>query len=459
MERDTIFIGHATPEDNEFTLWLQSKLINEGYKCECDLSLLLGGEADYWKKLQDFLNFNTSKYILVVSKDTFEKQGVLDEWEHCRSIERQNLIQDFIIPIKIDDSRFNARIGLNRRNIISFEGFWGSGLKRLLKKLAADNVPKLPAGTLSLKNWYENVYTNWSGIEEDKVDLFYSNWVEITRVPPKVRFYQFRNDDQAKAIIKNNLGYPAIRHGSIIVTFQATLNYYLDEINDEIPPQRVIIKDTSDTLSSYDTEEFPTYQDFRRLLVRLLKECFDSHLQQLELKSYELASKTKCFYFEGGADKHIKGKFKIGDTSKNITVTGKYYEAFWHYGISFKPLFYPQLCFSIKNHIVFTDDGIVPWEDKKKMHSARRNKGKNMRNKEWRDCLLAFLASIKNADSDNIEIEVSPDEKLVMPATPIMFQASFSYIEPNDEERLASIDTFIDEEEYFDETETTEENV
>jgi len=55
MIRDTIFIGHATPDDNEFTLWLQSKLKNEGYNCECDLSLLLGGEADYWKNLQEFL--------------------------------------------------------------------------------------------------------------------------------------------------------------------------------------------------------------------------------------------------------------------------------------------------------------------------------------------------------------------------------------------------------------------
>ena len=135
MARDTIFIGHATPEDNEFTTWLQSKLINEGYKCECDLTFLLGGEADYWQNLQDFLTNNTAKYILVVSKDTFNKQGVLDEWEHCRSLERQFNLTDFIIPVKIDSSPYNARIGLNRRNIIPFEEFWGTGLKRLLKKL------------------------------------------------------------------------------------------------------------------------------------------------------------------------------------------------------------------------------------------------------------------------------------------------------------------------------------
>jgi hypothetical protein len=104
MIRDAIFVGHATPDDNEFTLWLQSKLKNEGYNCECDLSLLLGGEADYWKNLQEFLENRTIKYVLVVSNTTFSKNGVLDEWEHCKSIEKQHNLIDFIIPVKIDNT-------------------------------------------------------------------------------------------------------------------------------------------------------------------------------------------------------------------------------------------------------------------------------------------------------------------------------------------------------------------
>ena len=71
VARDILFIGHANPEDNEFTLWLQAKLINEGYRAECDISYLLGGEEDYWKSLQELLENNSAKYLLVLSKKTF----------------------------------------------------------------------------------------------------------------------------------------------------------------------------------------------------------------------------------------------------------------------------------------------------------------------------------------------------------------------------------------------------
>src|SRR6476646_9517580 len=101
-QRDVIFIGHANPEENEFTLWLRSKLINEGYKVECDLSFLTGGENDYWKSIQDLLEQGTCKYILVYSKSAFQKQGVIDEWEQIKAIEKQYKIPDFKLVCKID---------------------------------------------------------------------------------------------------------------------------------------------------------------------------------------------------------------------------------------------------------------------------------------------------------------------------------------------------------------------
>ncbi len=205
IKRDTIFIGHATPEDNEFTLWLQSKLQNEGYNCECDLSLLIGGESDYWNVLQEFLEKRTIKYILVISNSTFEKSGVLDEWEHCKSIEKQFGLKDFIIPVKIDNSAFNARIGLNRKNLIPFDKGWPSGLKRVFRKLINDQVPTVNNNSLSIKNWYNNVYTNWVGIQQNSSDTFYSNWLKIPRLPETLYFHKFSNDKQAKTIVKNTL--------------------------------------------------------------------------------------------------------------------------------------------------------------------------------------------------------------------------------------------------------------
>src|SRR6266478_2691829 len=112
-KRDVIFIGHANPEDNEFTLWLYAKLKNEGYNVECDLTCLTGGEDDYWKVLQDILDNHACKYLLVLSKDTFKKQGVIDEWEQVKSASRKTGLADFVMIAKIDDVPFDIRIGVN----------------------------------------------------------------------------------------------------------------------------------------------------------------------------------------------------------------------------------------------------------------------------------------------------------------------------------------------------------
>lgn len=48
--RDTVFISHATPEDNEFTVWLASRLQMLGYKVWIDKNALLGGEK-FWEEI------------------------------------------------------------------------------------------------------------------------------------------------------------------------------------------------------------------------------------------------------------------------------------------------------------------------------------------------------------------------------------------------------------------------
>ena len=383
-----------------------------------------------------------------MSTSTFTKQGVLDEWEYCRSIEKQYGLKDFIIPVKIDNSAFNSRIGLNVRNIISFEEYWGLGLKRLLKKLSSDQVPRTETTALSVVEWYNNVFTNFSGLNEEQ-DTFFSNWIKIENLPKKINFFKFTNEEQAKAILENNLVYPGFRHGNIIITFQNSLEYFIGSENLEITPSEIFSKDTASASMYYEESEFPTYKDLRRLLVRLLRECFEMHLKSKNLLIYQLASHNQCYFFPINEESKTKGKFFLNGKPKNIGVTGKYYDSFWHFAISFKPILYPELSFSIKSHIIFSEKENKIWTDKKAMHSSRRDKGKTMRNKEWRDQLLAFLSCIKD-DEQGIKIPVSEKNTLLIPHTPIMFSSKFSYTEPNDEERLISIDSYLEEEDFYD---------
>ena len=43
MNRDTVFISHATPHDNDFVRWLGTRLTGHGYKVWADLFELKGG--------------------------------------------------------------------------------------------------------------------------------------------------------------------------------------------------------------------------------------------------------------------------------------------------------------------------------------------------------------------------------------------------------------------------------
>ena len=50
--RDAIFISHANPEDNAFTVWLGSRLTAAGYEVWADVLRLRGGQ-DWQRLLED----------------------------------------------------------------------------------------------------------------------------------------------------------------------------------------------------------------------------------------------------------------------------------------------------------------------------------------------------------------------------------------------------------------------
>lgn len=56
--RESLFIGHATPENNEFTAWLNSRLQRLGYKTWCDIRGLKGGESDFWIPIENEIRNN-----------------------------------------------------------------------------------------------------------------------------------------------------------------------------------------------------------------------------------------------------------------------------------------------------------------------------------------------------------------------------------------------------------------
>ena len=76
--KDTLFISHANPQDNDFTVWLASRLQLMGYKVWCDVEGLIGGEKQ-WEIIDNEIRNNAIKFLLIVSKDICSKPGNLKD--------------------------------------------------------------------------------------------------------------------------------------------------------------------------------------------------------------------------------------------------------------------------------------------------------------------------------------------------------------------------------------------
>ena len=454
--RDTLFISHATPQDNEFAIWLASRLEMLGYKTWIDKNGLLGGEK-FWQTIQNVIRDNAIKILFVYSaslRDTNGnlKDGIDKEISYAESIANQESINDFIIPVHIDDSQFNAFIGSNRLNHIPFNKNWADGLKQLLKKLEKDNIPKtnnIQESTFS--EWYENEYISNCSII-NKHELFYTSWWQIADMPQEFFMYQFYNEKQAKEIQKLNENIPISRQANILSTFEDNLNYTVTKENEtfEVLPETIYSFTLSDILNGFSSDKFPQHREAENYFKRLISNVIFQLFKAKGLWRTELSNKKRAFYLPLYKNlKPVKFHYPYSSTKKSPkrkSICGKFETiGNWHFAVSPQAILFPFIGFSLKSHLVFTDDGFKIISDTKKTHSYRRRKGKRFFNEEWRDMLLAFLQGLKDEDGE-IKIQVSSEgEILKMKEWPEMFWSEVGFNDPKKRMDLDKIENYTEE--------------
>jgi len=445
--KDTIFISHANPEDNPFTEWLYAQLTLAGYKCWCDLEDLYGGERDFSESIQSVIKDNAYKFVLVFSNTTFTKDFVKDEYELAKIVAKKSNLNDFIIPVKIDNVDFETRIGLNRYNNFIFEKSWTVGLHKLLKKLEFDKTPRSKDRKSEIiTNWAHNKYTLESGIAPQQ-RRYYSNWWQINSYPENIFVFQYHNEKQAQAVVEEDTVYPKIRHGNCVVAFQQNITTLCTKHgNTEVLPTHTFKLPVPDILKGYTKEDFPTFADANSFLKRLLKKSLKDTMFRIGLSRHKMSGKQDCFFYKFDKKQAVKVKAEYPGIKTAKSLFGKHLSDSWHFGISFKVLLEPFVCYSLKSHLIFTTNGFKKWDDDAKMFSARRKKGRLMFNKEWRDLLMTMLHSFK--DEEGKIITVFTDEHLLemLPYT-IPFESDMDYKEPSKENRLDLLIGDFEEEE------------
>lgn len=417
--RNTVFISHATPEDNDFTSWLSLQLVGLGYDVWCDVIKLKGGE-DWWQLIEQQIREKTIKFLIVLSTASNNKDGVLKELAIANKVKKNLEDNNFIIPLHIDSSLSydDVNVELIRLNSISFKKSWAEGLKTLLEKLEEDNVPKKANDYTLVKSMWENVFMhNKKPIFE--TETYYSNWFPIVEIPKLLRFHNFKFQTP-RNYNYDDLPYPAVKYRDYLVTFAWCYDFM-----EQLPKTETYSKsesldiDVEEILSGNYGNSFIQNKEARKLIVRLLNKAFDSALKD-KASVYEMSGRNSFWIKKGVLEK---------DKYNKIQLVGKQKDKHWHYGVSGSVKLFPESCFVITSHIWFTSDGINLIPEASKQHASRRKQGKNWWNNDWRNKTIGFMQYL--GDDGLIKLKLGSEEFAIIGVEPILFKSPVKYIDPN----------------------------
>ena len=446
--RDTIFISHATPEDNDFTLWLAARLAALGYKTWVDKQALIGGEK-FWDEIDNVIRNDAKKVVLVYSRNICAnkkpgrlKDGISKELSLAESVCKERGLDDFTILLNIDGSPFNLFIGTDRYNQIQFADDWAEGLHCLVEKLEKDGVPTAGKEAGEFSEWFQTSYFSNRTIVPRK-ELYYLNLWPIPDLPSKFYVFRFETEKEAKRVYLQDHTYPVSKASNLLASF-APLDANLPDNEEEGHCEPIVHEvATEDAVMEREISGFANPRDARNQLVFLLSRVFHEMMKARGLFWYELANRRQAYFYTPAALKSHKVSFRYPHrkrkTRKTKYMMGRYKNlGYWHYAVSCRPQLQPEPAFSLKSHLVFTSNLFQVWDEKAKMHTHRRSKGKRWFNEEWRDLLLAFIEGLKN-DQGKTEIALEPNTTLCMPSLPMTLWAGFGYDQPASRDRLAAL--------------------
>ena len=391
-----LFLSHANPEDNEFASWLALKLANEGYAVWCDLTKLLGGE-DFWKDAEQALRERTVKLLYILSRTSNAKTGPLQELRVASNVARREQLQDFVIPLKIDDlPHGETNIELARLNAMEFSASWAAGLSQLLSKLKKDRVPKdrrfSPASVASW--WREN--SKAARAIKSTPEICFLNWFQIRSIPEDLYIY---SASAASEPATSDLGANLLcRVGELYLTFAKK-----SEVGDLLgEPIRV----STEALLAQDVKGVPlSAKDARIGVRRLLRMAWEKTVADRQFPSYQLSQNALCFFVTKdtpnverftfqGVDGKEAWRSLFGTRAHWISAAQKTVPVYWHFGIHAIPFLYPHRALALKSHVLFSDDGLTIWDSPARLHRARRTYCKDWWNAHWRDRMIAMVTCI-----------------------------------------------------------------
>ena len=188
LRRTTLFISHAAPEDNDFAIWLSSRLVAAGYTVWVDVRKLMGGD-DFWDEIERVLRNDAIKQIVAFSTHS-RKPGVKRELAIGAGVARRLGDDRFIIPIRVGDVDYDhAPPEFIRSNILPGYPYWHDCLAPLLETLDDAGVKRRASPDTAMLGKLVEAREKGRQFVVRRAETLLTNWFPIRPEPARVRFF------------------------------------------------------------------------------------------------------------------------------------------------------------------------------------------------------------------------------------------------------------------------------
>lgn len=428
--RTLVFLSHANPEDNLFTTWLGARLASAGYFVWSDVTKLIGGEY-FWKDIEEAIRAHSAKVISLVSCAAVRKDGFLNELSVALSVEAGQRLDEFVIPVRLDDIPFgDVPAQIHRKNLIDFTKGWQVGLAKLIKKLEQDDVPRELNGRSEQLTAWSKHFLEIDAEFVEREERVLTNWLPVTYLPLTAHVLKIDSARQGNRTVDTDGSWPIAVLGEHFVSFagrddlenfSACAAYaYVGR-----PKWSELIEGSSQALPALNG------RPATNALTDLLKQAWGRAMARRGCLSFEMPGNRLAWYLPISDQGITRVPFTdLGGQQRKKALQGRseVLKANWHLAVVARSVVRPTLQYELSLHVVFTEDGRTPVGDVKRMHAMRRRFCKNWWQKQWRDLLLAYLSFVTQGET-YVDLKVSREESICVPVCPLMFLSKMTFLE------------------------------
>jgi len=430
-DRKTIFISKATPEDDEFVLWLAPRLEAAGYEVFADILTLEYGER-WRKKVTETLQNKSIKMLLCCRDSTLAKNGVQEEIGIAEDLAKDLDDKRFIIPLRLE--KFKKIFGIGELQYVDFLGSWANGLNDLMNSLDRQNIPRSVNGITINPNWEQ--YKKRLAIKvEETPEVLTSNWLRIIEVPENIRYYYPSgaiNHSLMSAACKNG-EYPAEVYHRGFFSFaspEEIANTFSNAGKFVVHSEHNLIKLLDDGAVSPNIKA----REANNLVLSLFRKSWEKFCLDKGLLGY-MYSKQMGFHISAN-QLAIGKRISWGQPGKrrNSMLRNISQGKVWQYGVSVTPFLWPYPHFKLKSRVLFSElsgnesGNLI--NDTDAQHRLRKSICSSWRNKAWHGRLMAFL-EVLAGESKVLALPLSNSSLLCLDAAPVLVTSPVTTVLPD----------------------------